>query len=116
MDKTTKGLLIALGSIVALAVGMNFASKVINEIAEIRERQERPFEWDETGFRLHIECHEDRRKLRHAEEQRIAMKEFRRYSQSIWEGTKLHQTEPRTVPPVESEEACRQRLEAQLLR
>ena len=47
---------------------------------------------------------------------RIAMKEFRRYSQSIWEGTKLHQTEPRTVPPVESEETCRQRLEAQLLR
>ena len=40
MDKTTKGLLIALGSIVALAVGMNFASKVINDIAEIRERQE----------------------------------------------------------------------------
>ena len=114
MDKTTKGLLIALGSIVALTVGMNFASKVINDIAEIREREE----WikkdnEEAGWRLRIECHEDRRKLRHAEEQRIAMKEFRRYSQSIWEGTKLHQTEPRTVPPVESEEACRQRLEAQ---
>ena len=114
MDKTTKGLLIALGSIVALAVGMNFASKVINDIAEIRERQE----WvkkanEEAGWRLRIECHEDRRKLRHAEEQRAAMKEFRRYSQSIWEGTKLHQTEPRMVPPVESEEACRQRLEAQ---
>ena len=116
MDKTTKGLLIALGSILALAVGMKFASKVINDIAEIRERQERAKKESETGFRLRIECHEDWRKLRHAEEQRIAMKEFRRYSQSIWEGTKLHQTEPRTVPPVESEEACRQRLEAQLLR
>ena len=41
MDKTTKGLLIALGAIVALAVGMNFASKVINDIAEIKETQER---------------------------------------------------------------------------
>ena len=114
MDKTTKGLLIALGSIVALAVGMNFASKVINDIAEIRERQEWARKADEDfAFRLKIECHEDRRELRHAEEQRIAMREFRRHSQTIWEGTRLHQSEPRAVPPVESEEACRQRLETQ---
>ena len=115
MDKTTRGLLIALGSIVALTVGMNFLAEVIWDINSIWGPQwtkEAAQADDDFAFRLKIECHEDRRELRQAEEQRIAMKEFRRYSQSIWEGTKLHQAEPRAVS-MESEEACKQRLEAQ---
>ena len=113
MDKTTKGLLIALGSIVALAVGMNFLSEVIRDINAIWGPQWRKKAAEDFALRLKIECHEDRRELRHAEEQRIAMREFRHYSQTIWEGTRLHQSEPRAVLPVESEEACKQRLEAQ---
>ena len=122
MDKTTKGLLIALGSIVALAVGMNFLAEVIRDInaiwgpqwrKEAAQKAAKQKADEDFAFRLKIECHEDRRELRHAEEQRIAMREFRRYSQTIWEGTRLHQSEPRAVPPVESEEACKQRLEAQ---
>ena len=109
MDKTAKALLIALGGILLPAVGMNFINKVINDVAEISEAKERQKKEGEFAFRARIECHKDRRELRQIEEQRIATKEFQRYSQSIWEGTKLHQTEPRTAQ-LESLDECMKRL------
>ena len=75
MDKTTKSLLIALGSIVALAVGMNFLAEVIRDInaiwgpqwrKEAAQKAARQKADEDFAFRLKIECHEDRRELRHA--------------------------------------------------
>lgn len=122
MDKTTKRVLITLGSIVAVAVGMNSLVEATQNIyliwgpqwrKEAAQKAVRQKADEDFAFQLKIECHEDRRELRQAEEQRIAMREFRRYSEPMWEGTRFHQSKPRAVPPVESEEACKQRLKAQ---